>query len=188
MNMENLTNIGIAVGLAMDAFAVSVSCGLSIKKRHVLRNAAYAGITFGTFQAGMAYIGYAAGLLFRDYIQAYNHWVAFALLVFIGGKMLKEAFSGDSEPIVLTGMITLITLAVATSIDALAAGLSYATLNKNMITPTIIIGITALMFSFGGVFLGSAVRNTTKLGKRVDILGGVILIGIGTKILLEQLL
>lgn len=188
MNMENLTNIGIAVGLAMDAFAVSVSCGLSIKKRHVFKNAVYAGITFGIFQAGMAYLGWAAGLLFRDYIQAYNHWVAFALLVFIGGKMLKEAFSGYNEPIVLTGIITLITLAVATSIDALAAGLSFATLNKDIIIPTIIIGVTALTFSFGGVFLGSAVRNTAQLGKRVDILGGVILIGIGTKILVEHLL
>jgi len=185
--MEWITTLGIAIGLAMDAFAVSISCGLSIK-RNVLKNAVNAGITFGIFQAGMTYLGWLAGFFFRDYIQAYNHWVAFGLLLFIGVKMILEAFKEDGKPIVLTGIVMLMTLAVATSIDALAAGLSFSTLNTNIVFPTIVIGITALIFSFGGVFLGKAVRNTVKLGKSFDIFGGVILIIMGVKILLEHTL
>lgn len=183
--MEWVTTLGIAVGLAMDAFAVSVSCGLSIK-RHALKNAVNAGIAFGLFQAGMTYFGWLGGLFFRDYIQSYNHWVAFGLLTLIGGKMIIEAFRQDGKPIVLTGIAMLITLSVATSIDALAAGLSFSTLNTDIILPVIIIGITALIFSFGGVFLGRAVRNTINLGKRFDIIGGIILIVMGVKILLEH--
>lgn len=183
--MEWITTLGIAVGLAMDAFAVSVSCGLSIK-RHALRNAINAGIAFGLFQAGMAYLGWLAGLFFREYIQAYNHWVAFGLLTLIGGKMIIEAFKQDGKPIVLTGIAMLITLSIATSIDALAAGLSFSTLNVDIILPVIIIGVTALIFSFGGVFLGRAVRHTMNLGKKFDMVGGIILIVIGLKILLEH--
>lgn len=184
--MEWITTIGIAVGLAMDAFAVSISCGLSIK-RNVLRNAVNAGIAFGIFQAGMTYLGWLAGLFFRDYIQAYNHWVAFGLLTIIGIKMIFEAFKEDGKPIILTGIVMLMTLAVATSIDALAAGLSFSTLNTNIVPAIITIGITALIFSFGGVFLGKAVRNTVKLGRRFDVIGGIILIAMAVKILVEHL-
>ncbi len=184
--MEWITIMGIAVGLAMDAFAVSVSCGLSIK-RNVLKNAVNAGITFGVFQAGMTYLGWLAGLFFRNYIQAYNHWVAFGLLTFVGVRMISEAFKEDGKPIVLTGIVMLMTLAVATSIDALAAGLSFSTLNTNIVPAITAIGITALVFSFGGVFLGKAVRSTVKLGRRFDIIGGTILIVMGVKILWEHI-
>ncbi len=183
--MEWITTIGIAIGLAMDAFAVSISCGLCIK-RNILRNALNAGITFGIFQAGMTYLGWLAGFFFKDYIQAYNHWVAFGLLTFIGIRMIIEAFKEDGKPIVLTGIVMLMTLAVATSIDALAAGLSFSTLNTDIVFATIVIGVTALIFSFGGVFLGKAVGNTVNLGKRFDIVGGLILIIMGVKILLEH--
>ncbi|NLK72168.1 MAG: manganese efflux pump [Clostridiales bacterium] len=183
--MGLITIFGIAIGLAMDAFAVSISCGFCIR-RNVFRNAINAGITFGFFQAGMTYLGWAAGLLFRNAMQAYNHWIAFGLLTIIGIKMIIEAYKENGKPIVLTGMKMLITLAVATSIDALAAGLSFSTLNKDIILPMIIIGIIALLFSFGGVYLGKAVRSVGNFGRKIDMIGGVILIAMGIKILLEH--
>ena len=187
MNLGIFTTLAMALGLAMDAFAVAVSCGLSVKEEEILKNAIAAGVTFGIFQGGMAYIGWIVGFAFKHYIEPYNNWIAFLLLVIIGGKMIKESFDEDAAPIMLTGPITLITLAIATSIDALAAGMSYATLNKAIIIPMIIIALTACIFSFGGVYVGKLVRNTASLGRRVDIIGGIILVGIGFKILLENI-
>ncbi|MFA5527876.1 MAG: manganese efflux pump MntP family protein [Peptostreptococcales bacterium] len=188
MNIENLTTLAMAIALAMDTFAVSVSCGLSVKEEQALKNAMAAGLTFGIFQSGMTIIGWLIGSSIKNYLEPFNHWIAFLLLFFIGGKMIKESFSEESCPIILTGPITLITLAIATSIDALAAGMSYATLHKDIMVPMSIIGIVAFIFSFSGVYIGKLVRNTVSLGRKVDIIGGFILIGIGLKILLESIL
>ena len=183
--MGMMTTVLIAIGLSMDAFAVSVSCGLSIKKE-VFKNAFYAGLAFGVFQWGMTMGGWLAGYSFRNYIEPFDHWVAFGLLLVIGLKMIKE--SRDEECVViLTGYRTLITLAIATSIDALAAGISLSTLKIGILVPSLYIGVITFAFSFAGVYIGKAIGCSTRFKSSIDILGGVILIGIGVKILLEHL-
>lgn len=187
MSIEIFTTLAMAIGLAMDTFAVSVSCGLSVKEDQALKNAMAAGVTFGIFQSGMTLIGWLIGSSIKNYLGPFNYWIAFLLLFFVGAKMIKESFEEESSPIILTGFITLMTLAIATSIDALAAGMSYATLHQDIMIPMIIIGVVALIFSFSGVYIGKFVRNTVSLGRKVDIIGGLILIGIGLKILLENI-
>ncbi len=175
----------IAIGLAMDAFAVAITSGTIMKKmhlRHILRIALF----FGVFQALMPIIGWLGGTLFSEKIQAFDHWIAFVLLVIIGGKMLKEAFNEESEerfdPL---NIYVLFTLAIATSIDALAVGVTFSLLNVSIWSASAIIGIVAFIFSMIGVIIGSAVGD--KLGSKVEILGGILLIGIGVKILIEHL-
>jgi len=185
--MDWLTIFGLAVALAMDAFAVALGVGINLSPltgRHLFR----LGFHFGLFQALMPILGWLAGMTIQRWIQAYDHWIAFALLSFVGGKMLYDAFQdegtkGGKDP---TRGITLIILSVATSIDALAVGLSLGMLNISIWTPALIIGLVAGILTVVGLLLGR--RCGTIWGKRVEILGGLILCAIGSKILLEHLL
>ena len=175
----------IALGLSMDCFAVSISSGLSMM-RFSARKALKIAFFFGGFQALMLLIGFAAGLGIRDLIAAIDHWVAFILLAFIGARMIygaltehEEARRADRE-----GIGTLMMLAVATSIDALAVGVSLSLLNIRIILPAFIIGAVTFLVSLLGVAAGRKAGN--RLGTAAEILGGVILIGIGLKIIWEH--
>lgn len=179
----------IAVGLSMDAFAVSVCKGLSVKKVGV-KHAALAGLYFGGFQFLMPVIGYLLGFRFESVIETVDHWVAFVLLAFIGGKMIAEARKPEEEetPIEMDQPLDLkelLVMAVATSIDALAVGISFAFLNYPLVEAVTVIGVTTFFISVAGVYIGNYFGN--KYQKKAEMAGGVILILIGTKILLEHL-
>ena len=178
----------IALGLSMDAFAVSICKGLAtprVAPRHML----IAGVWFGGFQALMPLIGYFLGATFREYIEDYDHWIAFVLLVFIGGNMLREAFGKDDEEEECSacfGFKTMLLMAIATSIDALAIGVSFALLpDVNIWFAIASIGVITFLFSGIGVKIGNVFG--VKYKKRAEIAGGVILILMGIKILLEHL-
>ena len=183
--MDILSIIMIAIGLSMDSFAVSISNGLTIRNLNK-KKAVLIAISLAVFQALMPFIGWFAGLRIEKYIEAFDHWIAFGLLLFIGAKMIFEALINDEES---KGkelrFITLIGQSIATSIDALAVGISFAILKMEIITPVIIIGIVTFIFSILGLQLGKYFGK--KLGKYVEIFGGLVLIGIGVKILLEHL-
>lgn len=175
----------IAFGLAMDAFAVSVCKGISMKKIDY-KKAIIIGLYFGIFQGLMPVIGYLFGINFQALISNIDHWIAFILLAIIGGKMISEAFGDDSDEINDDLSIkTMLILAIATSIDALAIGITFAFLNVNIITSSLIIGIITFILSVIGVKIGA--RFGDKFGKRAEIIGGIILILIGVKILFEHL-
>ncbi|MCL2033348.1 MAG: manganese efflux pump MntP family protein [Oscillospiraceae bacterium] len=177
----------LAIGLAMDAFAVSVFKGLAIDKVTV-RKSLTVGLYFGVFQAVMPLIGYSAATLFADSIIAYNHWVAFALLGFIGGKMIFSSFNHDASPGNKSASLSpahMLTLAVATSIDALAVGVSFAFLNVVVVPAVLLIGITTLVLSMAGMKIGSMFGE--RLKSKAELLGGIILVMIGFKILFEHL-
>jgi len=184
--MDTFTTLFIACGLAMDAFAVSVTSGLTIRTcrmRHAIRIA----IFFGVFQAVMPVIGWIAARQFSHAIEAVDHWLAFGLLGFIGIKMIVESFRFKpvdrcTSPLKLS---VLLVLAVATSIDALAVGLSLAFLNVDIIAPVVIIGLVTFGFSFAGVWIGNKFGHIFE--QKVETTGGLILIGIGLKILVEHL-
>lgn len=184
--MEIITVLFIAVALSMDAFAVSIASGLTVKHlkvRHALRIAVF----FGSFQAIMPLIGWSAGFSLRDFISSVDHWVAFGLLSIIGLKMIFESFKMNSEEKSTDSLniYTLLILSVATSIDALAVGLSLAFLNVSIVTPAIIIGIVTFMFSLAGFFIGGRFGHFFE--KKIEVAGGLILIGIGVKILIQHL-
>ncbi len=185
--MDIISIIIIAVSLAMDAFSVSITAGIVIDKctyRHYFRLAFH----FGLFQFMMPLIGYFAGIHVENYIKAYDHWIALALLIFIGGKMIKEAFSkkeDDSCKKDPSRGLNLVILAIATSIDALAVGISIGVLNKPIILPSIIIGVVCSIFSIIGISIGRKIPN---ISKKAEVIGGVMLIIIGLKILIEHLL
>jgi len=183
-NSSYIEIIIIAVALAMDAFAVSIAGG-SAKKLHIGEILKVA-LFFGLFQAVMPIIGWFGGSLISEKIEVFDHWIAFALLALIGGKMLKEAFDSESdETIDLTQMIPILTLAVATSIDALAVGITFSVLNVSIWSASVIIGLVAFGFSIIGLYLGKGLGHL--FGNRVEIFGGVVLIGIGVKVLVEHL-
>ena len=169
----------------MDAFSVSVSHGLSTKS-FKLTNALKLGISFGSFQAIMPLLGWLAGISIIQFISGFDHWIAFGLLCFVGGRMIYESTKKGSEKLINSLSIgTLLMLSIATSIDALAVGMSLSFLNVPIIAPAIIIGIVTFSLSFVGVFLGHRFGHLR--GSKVEVLGGVILIGIGLRILLEHL-
>lgn len=176
----------IAVGLSMDAFAVSVCKGLAMKKC-TFGKAGIVGLWFGAFQAGMPLIGYLLGVQFKDFITSVDHWIAFVLLAFIGGNMVWEALSDNEEEGTNASldMKTMFALAVATSIDALAVGVTFAFLRVNIIPAVSFIGITTFVISFAGVKIGNVFG--VKYKNKAEIVGGIILILIGVKILLEHL-
>ena len=182
-----ITIFFIAVGLAMDAFAVSISNGVAVKDFGV-KDSVKLGTYFGVFQFVMPILGWILGSSVRSYIEAVDHWIAFALLVLIGGNMLLEARKNEEEEkesnLILTPKI-LIVQAVATSIDALAVGISFAILDINILYAAAIIGIVAFIFSFAGGEIGKKVGEIFE--KKAEILGGIILILIGLKILIEHL-
>ena len=183
--MSWLNLLGIAVGLAMDAFAVSIAAGSSIAQvtpRHVFRIAFH----FGLFQFLMPILGWWAGSRVSSYIEAYDHWVACGLLTFIGGKMLFEAGRGGNDPPRSdpTRGWSLVMLSVATSIDALAVGLSMAFLRIAVLVPSIVIGLVAASFSFAGItFAGRVLR---RWGRVSEVLGGLVLILIGARIFVSH--
>jgi putative Mn2+ efflux pump MntP len=184
--MNMITILFIAFGLAMDAFAVSITNGITIKHQRI-NNALKIGIFFGSFQALMPLIGWLAGLRLRDFISGVDHWVAFGLLSLIGGKMIYESTKiGDDKEIRSLNLFVLLLLSIATSIDALAVGLSFAFLKISIATPIIVIGIVTFMLSFLGVLVGNRLGHFFE--KKMEIVGGLILIGIGIKILIEHLL
>lgn len=175
----------LAIGLSMDAFSVSICKGLSSCK-FSWKNAAICGLWFGGFQALMPLIGYFLGVQFQSLITSIDHWIAFGLLVLIGGNMIREAFSKEEKGQDCSLEVkTMFLLAVATSIDALAVGVSFAFLSVNIWMAVAIIGLTTFVFSVAGVKIGNVFGN--KYQKKAEIFGGVILILIGLKILFEHL-
>jgi len=182
----------LGVGLAMDAFAVSICKGLQMRKFQ-LKQALWMGIFFGGFQALMPLLGWLLGAMFAEHIMQYSHWIAFILLVFIGGKMLLESIRQKKEP---TEEVTgspdkvdfqeLFLLAVATSIDALAVGVTFSMMpDVNIFLAILLIGLITLAISVIGVKIGNLFGD--RFEKQAGILGGCILIAIGVKILLEGL-
>ena len=175
----------ISIGLAMDAFAVSVCKGLAMKKMS-WKKAIIIGLYFGIFQAVMPVIGYFLGTTFERFITYVDHWVAFILLVGIGINMVKEAFDKESENRNdNVDMKTMLVLSIATSIDALAIGITFACLKIHIVMPVITIGLITFIISVIGVKIGNQFGD--KYGKKAEIMGGVILILLGIKILLEHL-
>lgn len=184
--MDFLAVLLIAIGLAMDAFAVSIARGIALKKlrvHHALIIAAF----FGLFQALMPVLGWLAGLGLKDFISEIDHWIAFGLLSLIGINMILESrrLEKAEEPIKGLSLQVLFVLAVATSIDALAVGLSFAFLKISIATPALIIGAITFGLSFSGVYIGNRIGHL--LESKIEVIGGLILIGIGIKILLEHL-
>lgn len=175
----------IAVGLSMDAFAVSVCKGLAMPKC-TFKKATIVGLWFGGFQALMPAIGYVLGAQFQETIASIDHWIAFVLLALIGGNMIHEALDNDEEEADASlNVKTMFLLAVATSIDALAIGITFAFLKVNIIPAVCFIGIVTFIISFAGVKIGNVFGARYK--NKAEIVGGVILILLGLKILLEHL-
>ncbi|OIO00192.1 MAG: hypothetical protein AUJ51_10790 [Elusimicrobia bacterium CG1_02_56_21] len=180
----------IALGLSLDAFAVSVASGATMKRLHV-PNAIKMGLFFGGFQAMMPVLGWAAGLAMKDFIAGWDHWVAFTLLSAVGGKMVYESFrikeeeecGGDKTCPFDTGTLTV--LAIATSIDALAVGLTFSLLHISIIAPVLIIGAVTFLMSLAGVKIGS--KGGHFFEHKIEAAGGLILTGIGLKILISHL-
>lgn len=177
--------IFISIGLAMDAFAVSICKGLSMKKIN-WKSTIIIAIYFGLFQAIMPVFGYLLGSSFSVIVQKLDHWIAFILLAIIGGNMIKESKDDEAEKRNdKVDFKTMIFLAIATSIDALAIGVTFAFFEVNIFLSIIIIGIITLILSFLGVIIGN--RFGDKFQNKAEFTGGVILIIIGLKILLEHL-
>lgn len=184
--MDFLSLFILAVGLSMDAFAVAVCKGLALKKI-AFRHALTVGLWFGIFQALMPLLGYLLAAQFKDAIAAYDHWIAFILLALIGGNMIREAVfeKEEAETDGALSFRSMLPLAVATSIDALAVGVTFAFLDVRIVPSVTLIGVTTLILSMLGVKAGSLFG--AKYEKKAEILGGVILILLGVKTLLEHL-
>ena len=176
----------VAIGLSMDAFAVSITLGLSVKKPKI-KEILIPGIYFGFFQMLMPLIGYLAGINFAGKIQNLDHWVAFILLGIIGGKMIKESFCDDDDKVNENSFLFLkmLLLAIATSIDALAVGITFAFFEINILKTIIIIGLTTFVISICGVKIGNIFG--TKFKSKAEFIGGAVLIILGFKILIEHL-
>ena len=184
--MGLLEIILIAIGLSMDAFAVSISLGLSANKPKP-KEILIPGLYFGLFQAIMPMTGYFLGVYFANKIQFLDHWVAFVLLGLIGGKMIKDSFSEDQdekEGEYSFGFIKMIILAFATSIDALAVGITFAFFDVNIFMAAIMIGIITFFISTGGVIIGNTFGGRFK--SKSEFIGGMVLVLIGIKILVEH--
>ena len=176
-----------AVGLAMDAFAASITIGINISKENKRKIALKTGMFFGGFQAVMPFIGWLLGVNFIEYIEKIDHWIAFVLLSFIGGKMIFESLKKDNykKDEKEYSNKSFFLLAIATSIDALAVGVSFAFLNVNILYAVIMIGIVTMLLSIMAVYLGKVLGE--KFKNKAELFGGAILIVIGIKILLEHL-
>jgi putative Mn2+ efflux pump MntP len=185
--MEVLFILGIAFGLSMDAFAVAIGTGLRLGRvsgRQTFRLAFH----FGLFQSGMPLAGWLAGVTIVEWIAAFDHWVAFAMLAFVGGKMIFDSFrheEGQESPRDPTRGGSLVLLSVATSVDALAVGLSLGLLDSPVLIPALVIGLVCSGVTAAGLHLGR--RLGTAFGERMEALGGAVLVAIGLKILIEHL-
>ena len=183
--MEIYEILLIGIGLAMDAFAVSICKGLSMKKMN-WKNAVIIALYFGVFQALMPLIGYFLGMTFESIVTTFDHWVAFALLTLIGGGMIKESFDDEDEKKNdIVDFKTMVVLAIATSIDALAVGITFAFFDVNIVLAVSIIGIITFIISVLGVKIGN--RFGDKYQNKAQLMGGIILVLLGFKILLEHL-
>ena len=175
----------IALALSMDAFAVAICKGLSVKRvgaKHILT----AGVYFGGFQALMPLIGFVLGYKFERFIVSVDHWIAFVLLAVIGGNMIKEALVGEDDEVNDSfSFKTMLPLALATSIDALAVGISFAFLGVDIVTAALLIGVTTFVISGAGIVVGNIFG--AKYKSKAELAGGIVLILIGLKILLEHL-
>ena len=174
----------LAVGLSMDAFAVSICKGLSVQRlrpRHALICGAY----FGGFQALMPLIGWLLGRQFEELIKSIDHWIAFGLLVLIGANMIRESFGKDEEVNDSFSFKTMLPLAIATSIDALAVGVTFAFLEVQIVPAILLIGVTTFAISAAGVKIGNVFG--AKYKSKAELVGGIVLIAMGVKILIEHL-
>jgi len=185
--MELVTIVVIAVGLAMDAFAVSIVSGTAyrqLKIKHAFRLAFF----FGGFQAFMPLIGSLAGLSVKEYIADYDHWMAFGLLSAVGGKMIYESFKIKSaeKNFNPSNIFVLLVLSVATSIDALAIGVTLSIITSSIVAAVIIIGLVTFVLSYIGVFIGKKFGHFFE--NKIEAVGGLVLVGLGAKILIEHLL
>jgi len=186
MRVDPFTTLLLAVGLAMDSFSVSICSGATLNGSRIPQ-ALRIGAVMGGFQAAMPVLGWLGGSALSDLICRVDHWIAFGLLLFIGGRMVYEAIWGDGDCTMLDASRwrVLLGLGVATSIDALAVGLTLAVLGTSILVPVLAIGAVAFGLSFVGVLIGCQAGRV--LRDRVPALGGVILIGIGAKILVDHL-
>lgn len=183
--MDIATIILIAVGLSMDTFAISITNGFTIKELGISKILTIS-LYLTVFQAIMPVIGWLTGVGLKNYIMETDHWVAFGLLTIIGLKMIYEGTKKKKEKKERElRILTLIGQSIATSIDALVVGISFAFINTAILTPILIIGLTTFIFSMTGLYLGKL--YSYKVDKRLELIGGLILIGIGTKILIEHL-
>jgi len=184
--MDIFTAILIALGLAMDAFAVSIAKGIVIERRR-RKSALLLASFFGGFQMLMPAIGYFAGFSLREAIMGIDHWIAFSLLTFIGSKMIYDSSKKkDEKEEVALKIQSVLTLSIATSIDALMVGLSFAFLQTSVLEPILVIGFVTFSLSLMGFFFGSGLGRV--FGNKIKIVGGFILIVIGLRILMEHLL
>jgi putative Mn2+ efflux pump MntP len=185
--MNIITTVFVAFGLAADAFAASITSGIKIK-RPKIKNALMIATFFGFFQAVMPLVGWLVGRSLKGFISEVDHWLAFGLLTFVGWRMIYESIHSetarkDLDPL---NLYVLLTLSIATSIDALVIGISFAFLKNYIANLVVAIGIITFLMSFLGVFIGN--KFGSFFNNKIEILGGTILIGIGTKILIEHLL
>jgi putative Mn2+ efflux pump MntP len=181
----DITIILIAIALAMDSFSASITRGFAMNKPTLLFEALKTGFFFGLFQALMPLIGWFVGISIIDFISGFDHWIAFGLLFFIGLRMIYESLSREAKQVVSSSSFkVLLILSVATSVDALAVGLSLSFIEASIIVPAIIIGFITFFFSFLGVFIG---KKSGSFFEKIGVLGGVILIVIGIRILIEHL-
>ena len=186
--MAFLSLFAVAVALALDAFAVALVAGVTLP--HVgFRQTCRLSWHFGLFQGMMTVAGWGAGLTVKSFVESFGHWLAFLLLSFVGIKMIFEAVTkkGETQKKDPTKGGTMVMLAVATSIDALAVGLSFAFIDIDVKLPSLIIGLVAAFFTAAGLHLGRIIKNISRLGEGVEVLGGLVLIAIGVRILLDNM-
>lgn len=183
--MSFITTLLIAIGLSMDSLAVSISGGMCLHS-FCWRKSLKMAVIMGAFQGGMTWLGWLLGSRFSTYITSFDHWIAFVLLGYLGGKMIYESFQKEETSAISFSFKMLLTLGVATSIDALAVGISMAFLQTDIWYPAGIIALTTFLLSFCGVICGF--RFGQIKGLKVELLGGIILVAIGIKILIEHTL
>ena len=185
--MDFITITGIALGLSFDTFAVSLSCGV-VESKMRFKNAIRIALMLALFQGAMPVLGYFLGSTVSQYIEKFDHWVAFGLLMILGTRMVIEGLkkNDDREPVDFRKLSVLLTMAVGTSIDAFAVGISFAFLSVKIWSAGLLIGTVTFLASMTAIRIGKSAGS--RLGSRVEILGGIILAAIGTKILLEHLM
>ena len=184
--MDYLTPVLLGIGLSMDCFAVSLAIGTTTRTRLVYA-AVIIAVCFGVFQSGMTIIGWLAGSTLVGLIAPYDHWIAFILLTIVGIKMIWEGIGREDTEAHLDSirLFPVLVLSVATSIDALAVGVSFGMISTAVFIPAVIIGVVAFLFSFAGVMLGE--KMEVVLGNKMEIAGGIILILIGIRIVVQHL-
>lgn len=181
--MDYISIFLLAIGLAMDAFSVSITRGLTMKFN--VKHALVIALFFGGFQAIMPVLGWISGIQLQQFVSTLAPWIAFILLSIIGIKMIYEGFSDDEDKTENFSLKELLILSIATSIDAFVVGITFAFLNTSIIEPIIIIGLVTFVLSFIGVYIGKNIGHLFE--NKIEIFGGLILVGIGLKILIEHL-